>query len=265
MANDEPSVSATSTSTTVATGSSAHGRVRTDGAPATTAAAAALSSRGPLRERDRDDGPDTDGVRGGGLRLSAAARPLPPPRRDDDDDDNDDDDDDDDSDEEEEAAAPSAPSFLVFLPGFMRRHLVARLTTPPAPSADGGPSATPVLPPPTFAPFQPVGDTRFWTRTALIDLLIRTLVTIARAPPTAPPRCWSRLLPTLDAAAASSTAAAAAAAASTGGGGATMETLLEFYLAVHVGATGMGEAELARLKMDAVLGALHRRNGNGLL
>lgn len=44
-----------------------------------------------------------------------------------------------------------------------------------------------------------------------------------------------------------------------------METLLEFYLAVHVGATGMGEAELARLKMDAVLGALHRRNGNGLL
>lgn len=382
----------------------------------------------------------------------------------------------------------------------MRRHLVARLTTPPSPSAGGGLSATPVLPPPTFAPFQPVGDTRFWTRTALIDLLIRTLITISRAPPTAAPRSWARLLPTLEAvpglgpaaatldarrpvvylppgeaappvgtpgrnrrayvscdsgatlttggldlevrqmrtaramdvrdaiareavgpppspppplggdpaggnddaavaaarrkvllllplwhgpqvssllrstdgvvleggpasaagreyaittahtlvvrdvgggdddwvpytrgyarpssrrsrsrtaaagrarhgraanrgggdaaaaaadptasstsggsstaaapsaaaavaAATSTTTAAAAAAASAatsagGGGGATMETLLEFYLAVHVGATGMGEAELARLKMDAVLGALHRRNGNGLL
>lgn len=81
----------------------------------------------------------------------------------------------------------------------MRRHLVARLTTPPSPSAGGGLSATPVLPPPTFAPFQPVGDTRFWTRTALIDLLIRTLITISRAPPTAAPRSWARLLPTLEA------------------------------------------------------------------
>ncbi|OSX73870.1 hypothetical protein BU14_0322s0005 [Porphyra umbilicalis] len=43
-----------------------------------------------------------------------------------------------------------------------------------------------------------------------------------------------------------------------------MDTLLEFYLQLHVGATGMGSAELARLKMDAVLGALHQRNGNAV-
>jgi len=64
------------------------------------------------------------------------------------DDDEEHDDHEEEDDEDEEAAARAAPSFLLFLPGFMRRHLVSRLTTPPAPSA-GGPSVTPVLPPPT--------------------------------------------------------------------------------------------------------------------